>query len=121
MTGCVDTSLFIHGDQVQFADTSPYFPGRKTLLPWLNGDAERKLQTSKSPLYETQVRALKTMTAASPKVYARKVVENAISSSPQPFLWVGNTSSRIWFISNLLWANAWVSAYIILVIIEFTN
>lgn len=46
VTGGIKTAFFAHAGETELPETSPYYPGRETLGPWMKGDANVTLQPS---------------------------------------------------------------------------
>lgn len=93
MTGGIQTSFFAHLEQHEIPETSLYYPLKDTLRPWFNGEGQGTSQKS------------------SPESYAKKVVANALSSSPSSIQCAGYGSVLTWLLSKYLWDNAYDVAF----------
>lgn len=50
VTGGIKTGFFAHAEETELPETSPYYPGRETLGPWMKGEANTTLQPSQLSL-----------------------------------------------------------------------
>ncbi|KAL6353446.1 hypothetical protein LRP88_13938 [Fusarium phalaenopsidis] len=50
VTGGIKTGFFAHAEETELPKTSPYYPGREALGPWMKGEANTTLQPSQSSL-----------------------------------------------------------------------
>lgn len=50
VTGGIKTGFFAHAEETELPETSPYYPGREALGPWMKGEANTTLQPSQSSL-----------------------------------------------------------------------
>lgn len=46
VTGGIKTGFFAHAEGTELPETSPYYPGREALGPWMKGEANTTLQPS---------------------------------------------------------------------------
>lgn len=107
VTGGIKTGFFDHAGEPTFPETSPYYPGREAILPWITGDKQREQLESK--LLRNKIVVLwYSQSTAPPEVYAKSVIDNALSRSPSSCQWTGSGAWGTWFISNYLWNNATV-------------
>ncbi|KAL2691558.1 hypothetical protein Neosp_001947 [[Neocosmospora] mangrovei] len=81
VTGGIKTGFFAHAEETELPETSPYYPGREALGPWMK---------------------------APPEEYARSVINNVLKTSPTTSQWVGYGTFVTWLASNVLWNTATV-------------
>ncbi|RSL42015.1 hypothetical protein CEP53_012429 [Fusarium sp. AF-6] len=88
VTGGIKTGFFAHAEETELPATSPYYPGRETLGPWMKGEANTTLQPTP------------------PEEYARRVMDNVLKTSPTTTQWVGYGAFVTWLASKVLWNTA---------------
>jgi len=85
-----------------------YAPAKEEMAPFLRVEVEAGLQTCERlpcPLYiwHATFQSATSLTAADPREkYARKVVDNALRSSPKTQQWIGAYTFVVW-LSAFLW------------------
>ncbi|KAM0432867.1 hypothetical protein ACHAPT_004569 [Fusarium lateritium] len=85
VTGGIKTGFFAHAEEKELSETSPYYPGREALGPWMKGEANAELQPTP------------------PEKYARGVIDNVLRKSPTTCQWIGYGSFVTWLASKVLW------------------